>query len=155
MIMGWGLGRMSEVAAQLLLPLDRLEERLEVTHAEAQGTVPLDELVEHRWPVTDRLGEDLQEVTVLVAVVEDAPLLQLLHRDADLADAGPQLRIVVVRVRRIEELHPFGTHEVNGAQDVIRGKRDVLTSWLPVELEVLIDLRLLLAKCGLVQRELH
>ena len=36
--------------------------------------MPLDELEEHGRPVADRLGEDLQQVAVLVPVDQDAPL---------------------------------------------------------------------------------
>jgi DNA-binding CsgD family transcriptional regulator len=78
-----------QVAAQLLLALDRLKERLEVALAEAERAVPLDELEEHRRPVADRLGEDLQQVAVLVPVDQDAALAQLLDRDPDLADPLP------------------------------------------------------------------
>jgi hypothetical protein len=69
---------------RLLLALDRLEERLEVALAEAERAVPLDDLEEHGRAVSERLGEDLQQVAVLVPVDEDAPLLQLLDGDADL-----------------------------------------------------------------------
>src|ERR671922_1992602 len=55
-------GTASEVPPQLLLALDRLEERLEVALAEPARAVPLDDLVEHRRPVADRLGEDLEHV---------------------------------------------------------------------------------------------
>src|SRR6476469_8221139 len=97
-------GPASEVAAPLLLALDGLEERLEVALAEAQRAVPLDELEEHRRPIAERLGEDLQEIAVLVAVDKDAALLELLDRHADLADAGSQLGVLVVGVRGVEEL---------------------------------------------------
>src|SRR5690606_28786752 len=70
----------SQVAAALLLPLDRLEQRLEVPLPEAHRAVPLDQLEEERRTVLHRLGEDLQQVAVLVAVHQDAPLLQLLDR---------------------------------------------------------------------------
>src|SRR3954464_217290 len=100
--------RGSEVAALLLLPLDRLEQRLEVALAEAERAVPLDELEEQGRAVADRLGEDLQQVAVLVAVDEDAALLQLLHRHPDVADAGAQLRVAVVRVRSGQELDAAG-----------------------------------------------
>ena len=46
--------RALEVAAQRLLALDRLEQRLEVPLAEAARAVPLDHLEEHRRPVLRR-----------------------------------------------------------------------------------------------------
>jgi hypothetical protein len=45
----------SEVAPGFLLPLDGLEQRLEVSLAEAQRAVPLDELEEDRRAVADGL----------------------------------------------------------------------------------------------------
>ena len=50
----------SQVAAPGLLPLDRLEQCLEITLAEPLRTVPLDQLEEDRRPVLHPLGEDLQ-----------------------------------------------------------------------------------------------
>src|SRR6266403_1878944 len=52
----------SEIPPRRLLPLDGLEQRPEVALAEAPGALALDDLVEHRRPVLDRLGEDLQQV---------------------------------------------------------------------------------------------
>ena len=48
--------RRSEVAAQRLLALDRLEQRLEVADAEAARAVALDDLEEERRPILDRAG---------------------------------------------------------------------------------------------------
>ena len=61
-----------EVPAERLLALDRFEQRLEVALAEAARAVALDDLEEDGRPVLSRLGEDLQQVSVLVAVDEDA-----------------------------------------------------------------------------------
>src|SRR5471030_3066674 len=76
-----------KVAPALLLPLDGLEQRLEVALAKAQRAMTLDHLEEHGGAVADGPREDLQEVAVLVAVDQDAPLLQLLDRSAHVADA--------------------------------------------------------------------
>src|SRR5687768_5319062 len=89
----------SEVAAALLLALDRLEQGLEVALAEAERAVALDELEEDRRAVLHGLGEDLQQVAVLVAVHQDPPGLELGDRRADLADPLDE-RLVVVGVRR-------------------------------------------------------
>src|SRR5215470_4842171 len=62
------LSRRSEVASARLLALDGLEQRLEVALAESVGAVPLDKFEEHGRPVLYRLGEDLQQIAVLVAV---------------------------------------------------------------------------------------
>jgi len=114
---GWPL---LQVAALFLLSLDRLEQRLEVSLAEAERAVPLDELEEHRRAVADRLGENLQQVAVLVPVDEDAAGRKLVHRNPDLTDPLPEHRVGVVRVRRREELHTALPQRVHGGQDVRR-----------------------------------
>src|SRR3954471_10449786 len=147
-------GVASEVAALVLFALDRLEEGLEVALAEAQRAVPLDELEEDGRPVAERLGEDLQQVAVLVAVDEDLALLQLLDRHAYVADALTQLGVLVVAVGRVEELDAVGPQRVHGGQDVVGRDGQVLGTGAPVELEVLVDLALLLGDGRLVEREL-
>ena len=143
-----------QVAAQFLLALDRLEQGLEVALAEAKRAVPLDELEEHGRPVADRLGEDLQQVAVFVAVDEDAPLLQFLNRDPDLADPAAQDGVGVVAVGGGEELHAALLELVDRLADVRGRKGQVLHAGAPVELQVLVDLGLALAAGGLVEREL-
>src|SRR5260370_41483124 len=86
-------GQGSEVAAARLLPLDGLEQRLEVALAEPLGPVPLDQLEEHRGPVLNRLGEDLQQVAVLVPVGQDAELSQLARRHPGLAHPRADLAL--------------------------------------------------------------
>src|SRR5882757_9439618 len=93
----------SQVPAAGLLALDGLEQRLEVALAEAQRTVPFDQLEEHGRAVLLRLGEDLQQVAVLVAVREDLELAQRVYRHPGVAD--PLAEGVVVRVRGLQELH--------------------------------------------------
>ena len=66
----------SEIPAAGLFPFDRLEQGLEVALAEPFRAVPLDQLEEDRRPVLYRLGEDLQQVAVLVPVGQDAELAQ-------------------------------------------------------------------------------
>src|SRR5262245_59884924 len=115
-----------QVPPTFLFPLDGFEQRLEVSLAEAERAVPLDQLEEDRRAVLYRFGEDLEQVAVLVAVDQDTARLELLDRHADGTDAFAQLGIVVVRVRRVEELDAGRAHRVDGAQDVVRGQRDVL-----------------------------
>src|SRR5262249_42710850 len=62
----------SEGPAEGLLALDGLEQGLEVPLAEAAGAVAFDHLEEERRAVEDRLGEDLEQVALVVAVDEDA-----------------------------------------------------------------------------------
>ena len=55
-----------------LLFFDRNEERLEVALAEREAPLALNQLEEERRPVLERLGEDLEHVTEVVTVDEDA-----------------------------------------------------------------------------------
>ena len=143
----------SQIAASGLLPLDRLEQRLEVPLAKALRPVPLDQFEEHRRPVLHWLAEDLQQVAVLVPVGQDAELAQLVQRHPGLAD--PRTEVVVVAGRGGQELNPGRGHGPDAGHDVVGGQREVLYPGAAVELQVLIDLRLALADGGLVQRELH
>src|SRR5215212_743642 len=142
----------SEVPAQGLLALDRLEERLEVALAERRRAVPLDHLEEDRRPVLGGLGEDLEQVPVLVAVGKDAQPLQVGVVLGYLPD--PLLDLFVVRLRRVEEDDTALLQRLDGADDVLALHRDVLHARPVVELEVLLDLALPLALRGLVDREL-
>src|SRR5579871_970700 len=59
-----------------LLALDRLEQGLEIPLPEAPCPATLDDLEEQRRPIFHRLGENLEQVTLVVAVHEDAQLRQ-------------------------------------------------------------------------------
>src|SRR3990172_6624591 len=85
-----------KVAAESLLPLDRLEEGLEVALAEAAGPVALDHLKEECRPILRVLREDLQQVAVVVAVGEDLQPPDVLPVLVDLADTVGD--VLVVRV---------------------------------------------------------
>src|SRR5919204_6192003 len=141
-----------EVAAQGLLALDRLEQRLEVALAEGGRAVPLDHLEEDGRPVLRRLGEDLEQVPVLVPVGQDLqpPQVEVVLRDL----ADPVLDLLVVRIGRVEEEDAALLQRLDGADDVLALHRDVLHAGRVVELEVLLDLALLLSLRGLVDREL-
>src|SRR5580658_8530739 len=102
------VSRLSQVAAPGLFPLDRLEQRPGVALAEPFRAVPLYQLEEHGWPVLHRLGEDLQQVAVLVPVGQDAELAQFGCWHPGLAD--PRAELVVVAVRGLQELHADRRH---------------------------------------------
>src|SRR5665811_1049999 len=57
-----------QVAAAVLVAFDGLEQRLEVAFAETACAFTLDDLEEHGGSIGDGLGEDLQQVTVLVTI---------------------------------------------------------------------------------------
>src|ERR687886_1133073 len=102
-----------QVAAPRLLALDRLEQRLEVAVAEAARTVALDDLEEDRRTVADRLGEDLQQVALVVAVDEDALLAQVGELLDHLGHANRDL--VVLGLGDREELDAAAAHLGDGA----------------------------------------
>src|SRR5205823_13864639 len=129
--------RKLEIAAECLLALDRLEERFEVSLAEAARPVALDHLEKERRPVLRRLREDLQQVAVLVAVDEDLEPLQLVVVLRDLPHAPG--RLFVVRVRGLEKQQPAALQFLDRPYDVGRSERDVLRAGAPVELDVLLD----------------
>ena len=104
----------------------------------------LDDLEEERRAVLDRAGEDLEEVALLVAVGLDAELLERVDRDADVADAVGQARVVLVR--QAEELDAVVAQPPDGPDDVLGPQRDVLAAGRAVPVEVLLDLALLLAR---------
>src|ERR1041384_3250391 len=61
-----------QISPPPLLFLDRHEQRLEITLAEALAALALEYLVENGRPVLDRFGKDLQQVALVVAVHQDA-----------------------------------------------------------------------------------
>ena len=87
----------SKRAAQGLLALDGFEEGLEVPLAEALRTVALDDLEEERRAVLHRLGEDLQQVALFVAIDEDAEVGKLAEVFVDRADATGKQLVVGLR----------------------------------------------------------
>src|SRR5688500_8355078 len=115
-----------EVSAERLLALDRLEQRLEVADAEAARPVALDDLEEERRAVLHGPREDLEEVALLVPVGLDPELLEGLHRDADVADAVGEGRVVLVR--KAEELDAVLAQLADRRDDVIGAERDVLAA---------------------------
>src|SRR5947207_9557437 len=144
--------RKLEIAAECLLALDRLEERFEVSFAEAARAVALDHLEEERRPVLRRLREDLQQVALLVAVGEDPQPLEIVPVLADLTDAG--LGVEVIRIRSREEVDALVLERLDCAHDVVTEECDVLHARAAEVLEVLVDLALALALGGLVDRKL-
>ncbi len=67
-----------EISPLLLLQLQRLEERLEVALAEGLAAAAADDLEEEGGAVLKGLGEELEEVALIVGVDEDAEIADLL-----------------------------------------------------------------------------
>ena len=61
-----------QIAPRGLFALDRFEERFEIAFAETLRAFALDNLKKEGRPVLDRLCEDLQEITFVVAIDQDA-----------------------------------------------------------------------------------
>src|SRR5207302_6644831 len=68
-----------EVPAKVLFALERLEQRLEVAGAKALCAFALYDLVKECRAVFHRLGEDLQQVTLVVAIDENAQIAETRH----------------------------------------------------------------------------
>src|SRR5699024_10492972 len=107
---------------------------------EAQRAVPFDEFEEHGGAVADRFGEDLQQVTVFVAVHENAASLKLFDGYAHLADPCSQLRVGVIGIGGGQEFDAVGPQNVNGVQNVVRRQGKVLGARGAVEFEEFVDL---------------
>src|ERR1022692_2834266 len=75
-----------EIAAAVLLSLDRLEQGFEVALAEAFRSVSFDHLEEHRGPVLHGPGENLQQVAVFVPVGENLQLPKLIDVHPGITD---------------------------------------------------------------------
>src|SRR5690349_985369 len=141
-----------KIPAQLLLALESLEQRLEVTRPEALRTFALDYLVEQRRPIFHRLRENLQQVPFFVAIDEDAEFAQLLHIFVDVSDA--LLDGVVVSAGHAQELDAVVAQLRHSVHDVVSRDGNVLAARSLIELEILVDLGFLLAFRRLVEREL-
>src|ERR1700693_3913259 len=68
-----------QVAAEILLAFQRFEQRLEVSGAEAFRALSLNDLVEERRTVLHRLRENLKQISLFVAIDEDAQVSQPRH----------------------------------------------------------------------------
>src|SRR5262245_23732154 len=80
-----------------LFALDRLEERLEVSLAEAARAAALDHLEEERRSIRDGLSENLEHVPFVVAVDENAKFSKRLHIFLDRANTLGQHFVIAVR----------------------------------------------------------
>jgi hypothetical protein len=88
----------------------------------------LDHLHKNRWPISDMLGEDLQQISTLVKVDEDIEFLQ----DVDVGAQGPgdvgetPAEVRVVCTGDFEELNAPGLEVCDGGDDVVGAEGDVL-----------------------------
>lgn len=166
-----------QVATFSLLELDGFEQRLKVARSKSLITqiikmikhhisklchyihyipylmiVSLDHFQEQRRPILHVLAEDLQQIPVLIEIDQNLQLLQhfqvLRHLDAALGQPLAQRRIIVGRNR--QELHAARPQTANGRKDVAGVERNVLHTGSGIIVDVLLDLRTLLAQGRLV-----
>ena len=136
-----------------MLALDGFEQRLEVALTERLRALAVNDLIEQRRAVRHRLGEDLQQIALVVAVHQDAEVGQHFDVFVNLAHAIRQH--VVVRSRHAEERDAPRLQAADGVHDVLGLHGDVLHARAPEELKVLVNLRLLLTGGGFVDGKLH
>src|SRR5436309_12717353 len=127
-----------KISAESLFAFDRLEQRLEVALAEATRTVAFDHLEEERRPVLRGLREDLQQVSLLIAIGEDAQPAEVVPVLADLT--YPLLDVDVIRIWCVEEADASFLQRLDASHDVLAQQRDVLNSGAAEKLEVFVDL---------------
>src|SRR3989442_796355 len=92
---------MLQISSQRLLSLDCFKERLKVPFSKTTSSLALNHFKEDRRAVDDRLGEDLQQVALIVVIDQDTEFCQLLQVLIDLANAIQH--ILIIRVWRFQE----------------------------------------------------
>lgn len=147
----------SEVSTDALLGLDGLEKCLEVASAETLMVSTLDDLKEEGGSVLKWLGEDLEQVALVIVVHEDFLPLQdvdiLLYLNVNVLKACADVVIVGVG-DLVQEEDTTVFHAGHCLDNVLRAHGDVLHTWASVVVTELLDLALTLAVCRLVDRHL-
>ena len=135
-----------------MLALDGFEEGLEVAFSEGLGAFALNDFNEYRRAVHQGLGEELQQVALVVAVDQDSELAQRSEVFVDFAHAVEHL--VVVGIGNGQEVNTACTEFGDRFDDVVGSQGKVLHARPSVEVDVLLDLGLFAALGGFVDREL-
>lgn len=155
----------SLAVAGLLIVLNRLEESAKVTLAEAttagllaavgkRASEALNNLNEEGRAVKERLGEDLQETTLLVAIDQNIELAALVnHLLSDhiahlLGDVILIVRSAGVTHELDATLYASGVHELHRGEDIIGLNGDVLDTGAAVVLKEGLDLALAASSVG-------
>ena len=132
----------SEVAPLLLIHLDALKECLEVSSTEALVVVPLNDLDKDGRPVLEGLGEDLEQVAVIVVIDENPQLLEDVDVffDLHLGALEPLAQLAVIGVGNVQELSASVPKVLDALDDVVRPESNVLDSGGAVVIDVFLDL---------------
>src|SRR5215468_7134991 len=141
-----------QIPPKRLLLLNRLEQGLEVPLPKAPRALSLDHLVKQRRAILHGLRKDLEQVSIGITIDKNTELLELIDWLIDLPHAT--LQLLVVRRRRTQELHAMIAQRAHRGDDVVGRECEVLHARPAIELEVLVDLRFLLALRRLVDRKL-
>jgi hypothetical protein len=159
----------NEVSTQLLLSLNSLEQRLEVSSTKSIKVVSLDDfnedsgaihhvlfhtsiMAQNMFVEPTYLSEQLEKVTTFVKVNQNIQALDglkvFLQNQARLLQPG--LHVDVVCLGDFDELHASSLQVGDVADDIVGLESNVLDTGTIVEINVLLDLRLLLALRGLI-----
>mmetsp|Transcript_19316 Transcript_19316/g.26715 ORF Transcript_19316/g.26715 Transcript_19316/m.26715 type:complete len:208 (+) Transcript_19316:36-659(+) len=140
----------------------RLLQKSGVHFARQHTTNPLNDFDEHRGSVAQRLGENLQQNSLIIFVDEDPELFAILELGLGESSYAHLLRrpLVVAVCRRGHEIEsPIVraiSHGFDGAENVVRFERDVLHPRTIKLLEIGLDLALPVgAKGGLIHGQQH
>ena len=93
-----------QISSRGLLAFDGLEQRFEIAFAEALRAFALNDFKEERRSIFHRLCENLQQITFIIAIDENAQLFQCVQFFINVTHAVEQR--VVVRRRHFQELEP-------------------------------------------------
>lgn len=133
----------SQVASLGLLSFNSFKQRFEITRSKTGEIISLNDFEKDSWPVGERLGENLQQVTRLIEVDKD---VQLLNRvkiliQHHVASFQPLLDGGIVRMRYFDELHTTLLQIGDASDDILGQKCNVLYSSSSVEINELLNLR--------------
>lgn len=139
---------MLEIPSLLLLEFESFEEGLEVALAEGLAAAAADDLEEERGAVLEGLGEELEEVALIVGVDEDAELADGLVVLADglvpvLLEHGVHAvpDLAVIGIGECEEVDASGAEGGDGVEFIVGAEGQVLDAGrVHVPVEVFLDL---------------
>ena len=143
----------SQVTAEGLLSLDSLEQSLKVTGTKTLMVSALNNFNEEGRPVLNGLGEDLEQITLLVIVDED---LLLADNFDVLLDFETQVlhtlkEAVIVGIGNfVKEFNTTLLHSADCGHNIVRAESDVLDTIATVVLNIFLDLALSATVGGLV-----
>jgi hypothetical protein len=141
-----------EIAPAPLLQFDGFEQRLEIAFTKALAARTLDDLQKQRRSVLHRLGEDLQEVAVLVSVYKDIIFTYQFPVFFNLSNPVPDS--VVIALRNGEKFESVPSELSDCGQDIRSVKGDMLYTGGVVEVDVLLNLALSLSRSRFVDGKL-